>query len=59
MDVNMNGWDENWRDTDDFKIVAIYARHAVEFGCIWYAIKSIGSQSQKANPEGGGSQGAR
>jgi hypothetical protein len=30
----MNGWDENWLDTDDFKIVAIYARHAVEFGVI-------------------------
>jgi len=34
MDVNMNGWDENWLDTDDFKIVAIYSRHAVEFGII-------------------------
>ena len=28
------GYDENWLDTDDFKIVAIYARHAVEFGII-------------------------
>jgi len=28
------GYDQNWIDTDDFKIVAIYARHAVEFGVI-------------------------
>jgi len=28
------GYDENWIDTNDFKIVAIYARHAVEFGII-------------------------
>jgi len=28
------GYDQNWIDTDDFKIVAIYARHAVQFGII-------------------------
>jgi len=28
------GFNETWLDTDDFKIVAIYARHAVEFGII-------------------------
>ena len=26
------GYDQTWLDTDDFKIVYIYARHAVRFG---------------------------
>lgn len=30
----MNGWDETWLELDDFKIVCIYARHAVRFGTI-------------------------
>jgi len=28
------GYDQTWLDTDDFKIVCIYARHAVEFGIV-------------------------
>jgi hypothetical protein len=34
MDVDMNGWDENWLETDDLKIIAIYASHADRFGSV-------------------------
>jgi hypothetical protein len=28
------GYDETWLETDNLKIIAIYARHAVRFGSI-------------------------
>jgi hypothetical protein len=28
------GYDETWLEIDDLKIIAIYARHAVQFGLI-------------------------
>jgi hypothetical protein len=30
----MNGYDETWLETDDLKIVCIYARHADRFGTV-------------------------
>ena len=33
--MSVAGYDETWIDTDDLKIVCIYARHAVEFGVVW------------------------
>jgi hypothetical protein len=28
------GYDQTWLETDDLKIITIYARHAVRFGSI-------------------------